>query len=98
MVYASPSGWIEQLQASPMIRTRFHHNQDCARIRRPETLREVQRPMGSPRCPGCDPERPLPRRSAPARRDPDDVTRAGPGQTQLAPGAEPDDEMLASGA
>jgi hypothetical protein len=57
MPNTSPTGWIEQLETSPRIRTRFHHSQDCARIRRTETLRKVERPMGSPWCPGCEPAR-----------------------------------------
>jgi hypothetical protein len=81
MVYAPPSGWIEQLEATPKIRSRFHHNQDCPRIRRPETLRKVERPMASPRCPACDPEKPLSRRSALARRDLEDLPQADSAQT-----------------
>jgi hypothetical protein len=59
VTYSPPSGWVESLSEvgeDVALRFRFHASADCARIRRPDTLRKVDKPYSAPRCPECSPD------------------------------------------
>lgn len=58
MTYISPTGWIEVVGDDPFrpLRSRFHHNKDCPRIKQVGSLRQVDRPYSAPRCNLCAPD------------------------------------------
>ena len=65
-MYSPPSGWVESLSVvgeGGSLRTRFHLSAECARIRRPDTLRPKDKPYSAPRCSTCAPEADADRRA-----------------------------------
>jgi hypothetical protein len=53
MAYTPPGGWVEDYTDDAGAHGRFHARTDCPRIRKPEQLRQVDRPYSASRCPGC---------------------------------------------
>ena len=57
MPYLPPSGWLERIDDpsddTTEVSAKFHVVKDCARIKRPDALIEVDRPYHAPRCRAC---------------------------------------------
>ena len=53
MSYTPPDGWVEDFTGGGVTLGRFQARTDCPRIRKPDQLRQVDRPYSALRCPGC---------------------------------------------
>lgn len=62
MAYEPPSGWLERRDETAEenweggLRAQFHTRPDCERVKRPESLVQVDRPYSATRCRACAPD------------------------------------------